>query len=108
MVLVQHVFVFFFFFTDIRIKSHPKSDVNIKYHGTVMLSVHATGDKPLRYKWKRNGQDITNPKCSGVDTSALSIVHFSPEHEGDYTCVVSDDEENIESISAELKLGKYK
>jgi hypothetical protein len=68
--------------------------------------VYATGAKPRRYEWKRNGQNITNPKCSGVDTSTLSIDYFSPEHEGDYTCIVSDDEESIESLSAELKLGK--
>lgn len=94
--------------SDIQIKKHPQSDMNIKYHGSVTLSVNAAGPgiKPFRYKWKRNGQDITNPKCSGVDTPTLSIDEFSSEHEGDYTCIVSDDEDNIESLSAELKLGK--
>ena len=93
--------------TDIWIKKQPKSNMNIEYHGVVTLSVCATGTKQLCYKWKRNGQDITNPKCSGVDTCKLSIDHFSPEHEGEYTCIVSDDEENFaQSNSAKLKLGK--
>lgn len=92
---------------DIRIRNHPDSGVNIKYHENVMLSVQATSARArsLWYKWERNGEDITHPKCSGVDTSTLTIEHFSLEHEGEYTCIVHDGKE-FKSTSAKLKLGK--
>ena len=92
--------------TDLRIRSHPESNTNIKCHDNVTLSVSATGAKPLYYKWRRNGKDITHPKCSGIDTPTLFISYFSPENQGDYTCIVSDDQEAIESVSAKLMLGK--
>ena len=72
------------------------------------LSVTAVGAKPPCYKWRRNGQDITHPKCSGIDTSTLTISCFSSEHEGNYTCIVSDGKEVLESAPAKLKLGKQK
>ena len=92
---------------DIQIRNHPDSGVNIKYHENVMLSVHATsaGARSLCYKWERNGEDIAHPKCSGVNTSTLFIEYFSPEHEGEYTCIVSDGEE-FKSTSTKLKLGE--
>ena len=70
------------------------------------LFVDATAAKPLCYMWKRNGKNIASPKCSGVGTCTLTIDSFTPEHEGEYTCIVSDDEKNVKSNSAELKLGK--
>ena len=70
------------------------------------LSVTAVGAKPPCYKWRRNGQDITHPKYSGIDTPTLTISCFSPEHEGNYTCIVSDGNEVFESAPAKLKLGK--
>ena len=70
------------------------------------LSVTAVGEGTLCYKWKRNGNDVTQSKCTGIHTATLSISCFSLEHEGKYTCVVSNHEEATESEPAELLLGK--
>ena len=68
----------------------------------------AVGEGPLYYEWKRNGNDITHSKCTGIDTATLFISCFSPEHEGDYTCVVSNHQEatKLKSEPAKLMLGK--
>ena len=88
------------------IKKHPESNINVKYHAEVTLSVKAVGEEPLHYRWRRNGSDITHPKCAGIDTPTLTITCFSPEHEGNYICIVFNDKEAVQSGSAKLKLGK--
>ena len=67
----------------------------------------AVGEEPLRYRWRRNGSDITHLKCAGIDTPTLTIPCFSPEHEGSYTCIVFNDKDAVKSDPAKLKMGKY-
>ena len=69
------------------------------------LSVSAIGLGSLSYKWKKDGQDITDPECTGVDTSNLTICSFSHEHVGSYMCIVSNHQMTVESNPAELESG---
>ena len=41
--------------------------------------------------------------CAGFDTSTLLIHSFAEEHEGSYTCLVKNEDNTIESNSADLK-----
>ena len=85
---------------------HPKS-VACDYHAQVSLSVSAIGAGPLSYKWKRNGVDIVDQDCIGVNESILTIGSFKPEHVGDYSCEVEHDQISIGSNIAKLELSKY-
>ena len=69
------------------------------------LSVLAIGAGSLHYQWKKDGQNITDPDCIGVDTSNLRITSFSNAHVGMYTCTIKDDQMSEESHSAQLNLG---
>ena len=76
------------------------------YNAPVSLIVSAIGPGPLTYKWKRNGIDIVDEDCIGVDEPTLNISSFSSKHEGNYTCEVKYDEMVIESETAKLELSK--
>ena len=65
----------------------------------------AIGAGNLNYKWKKDGKDVTDPGCIGVDTAILTIISFSSVHVGKYTCAVKDSHRMLESNSAELHFG---
>ena len=68
----------------------------------------AIGAEPLLYKWKRNGEDITYPECTGINTPILTIHSFSQDHQGNYSCIVSNSQKSVSSGPANLALGmKY-
>ena len=71
------------------------------------LSVSAIGAGPLSYKWKRNGVDIVDHDCRGVNEPTLNIGSFILEHEGDYSCEVEHDQMSIRSNIAKLELSKH-
>ena len=75
----------------------------------MILSVSAIGSGSLSYQWKNSGKDITRdqPDFSETDTPNLKISSFMPEHQGSYTCIVSDGQMFVESNPAELKLSKH-
>ena len=85
--------------------THPQSKA-CEDHAPVSLSVSAIGAGNLNYKWKKDGKDVSDPGCTGVDTSTLTIVPFSSAHVGKYTCTVRDCHRSVESKSAELDFGK--
>ena len=78
----------------------------VDYLSQVSLSVSAIGPEPLTYKWKKDGEDITDPNCSGMNTPVLTITSFSYETQGKYTCEVKNDHKTITSNSAKLELSK--
>ena len=84
---------------------HPKS-TSCEYNAAVSLSVLAIGTGLLKYQWRKDGQDIKDPKCIGVDTSTLGITSVSDAHIGKYTCIVEDSQTSVESKSAQLEIGK--
>jgi hypothetical protein len=65
----------------------------------------------LRYRWLKDGYEIHSRQ--GIHTGAyagtelLAIESVSPDHEGNFTCVVTDGQQE-ESFTAELQvLGKF-
>ena len=85
--------------------THPQSKA-CEDHAPVSLSVSAIGAGDLNYKWKKDEKEVSDPGCTGVDTSTLTIVLFSSAHVGKYTCTVRDCYRSVESKSAELYFGK--
>ena len=93
--------------TDLQICKHPESHT-CDYGACVILSVSAIGAGPLQFKWTKNGKDITDPKCTGTNMPILTIHSFSQAHEGNYTCIVSNNHKTLPSEPATLALGmKY-
>ena len=90
--------------TDLQILKHPQSRT-CDYGARVVLSVSAIGAEPLQYKWTKNGNDITDPKCAGTNIPILTIHSFSQAHEGNYSCIVSNDHKTLPSEPANLALG---
>ena len=76
------------------------------YHAPVSLAMSAIWPGPLTFHWKRNGADIVDEQCTGVDEPTLTITSFSLKHEGSYSCQVKHEEMVIESKSAEVQLSK--
>ena len=76
-------------------------------HSQVSLSVSAIGPEPLTYKWKKDGVDIIDQYCTGVNEQTLIISSFSLQHEGKYTCEVKSNQKCVESNPAKLELSKY-
>ena len=80
--------------------------MNIKYRERVSLSVSAIGPGPLSYKWKKDGNDIDDLDCTGINEQTLIVRSFSLKHEGNYMCEVKHSENLINSKSAKLGLSK--
>lgn len=59
----------------------------------VELTVVASGDAPLLYQWRKNGQNLRNET-----SSVLRLTDFSAEHAGSYSVVVKNASGAIESI----------
>jgi hypothetical protein len=72
----------------------------------VELFISAIGAEPLQYQWKKDGADITDPDCTGATTQILIIHTFSQDHQGSYTCIVSNSLQTVESDPAKLELSK--
>ena len=91
------------------ITKHPQSQSDVVYGDWVTLTVSATGLEPLTYQWMKDGEAITEniAHVKHFDTPNLLIHPFSPEYEGNYTCVVSNVNKSVKSKSAELKGTSY-
>ena len=67
------------------------------------ITVSASGPGTLSYAWKKDGDIITSenfPQCSGFDSDTLTISPFTILDEGNYSCVIS----NEEGLSTESEL----
>ena len=90
------------------IEQLPESQNKI-YEDEVTLTVTATGPGTLSYQWMKDEERITDhnlPKCSGFTTPNLCLKCFSPEHEGQYMCIVSNEYCTVQSQPGQLK-GKF-
>ena len=95
------------FKTELLILMHPKS-TSCDYNTAVSLLVLIIGTGLLKYQWRKDGQDINDPKCIEADMSTLGITSVSDAHIGKYTCIVEDSRTSVESKPAQLDLGKLK
>lgn len=75
------------------------------YGSEVHLNVEAVGPI-LSYKWEKDGRSIEMDELdgyTGATTSNLCIISLSPEHEGNYTCIISNDFDIVNTKSADVK-----
>ncbi len=88
-----------------EILEHPASTSAIE-GARVSLSVQATSDTPLRYRWRRNSVELLNPgSFSGADSPQLTVNGFDRHLEGDYDCLVSNDTGTVVTDIARLGIG---
>ena len=66
----------------------------------------AVGCGPLSYEWKKDGEEITHPECTGTKSDKLTISCFTNMHQGSYACVVKDNYKSLKSESASLALSE--
>ena len=69
---------------NVTIVGSPMNTSAILYE-LVNLTCKATGDRPIVYQWKRDGQILPDRKLS-----FLIIPEINPEDRGVYKCVVSN------------------
>ena len=88
-------------------KEHPESLKKIATGSKITFKAEATGTEPLRYQWKRDGENLPeSDMVTGVTTSTLSIEGVSKkEHEGKYKCLVNNSAGKAESNAAKLTVG---
>ena len=79
---------------------HPKGNTSIQNGEDVTLTVLAAGPQPLAYRWMKDGQEIPDS-----NTDKLTIISFSSDNTGCYSCNVIGGQQSIESKPASLGLG---
>lgn len=78
-----------------------------RYENHVTLTVHATGLEPLTYQWMKEKEPLKNSSdYSGVQTNRLNIPSMTRNHEGTYTCKVSNSTGTKISPSIKLRGNK--
>jgi predicted lipoprotein with Yx(FWY)xxD motif len=79
----------------------------VNYDESATLRVSAVGSGQLSYQWKKDDQEITDcDHYAGINTAALTISSFSDKCQGDYLCIVKNDNVTIESKHATVELSK--
>lgn len=67
--------------------------------------VVSSGDMPIRITWRKDGQEIVPSSGITIDTkefmSSLQISKVSLKHNGNYTCIASND---AATVSTERQL----
>ena len=86
----------------LTIKTQPESQTKV-YGRNITLSMSATGPGILSYKWMKNGYAIEDNNVTGINDPVLYINNFSKEHDGEYTCVVSNEHCTLMSNPGRLK-----
>lgn len=72
-------------------------------NNSVTISIEAIGPGELSYTWKKDGAVITStkyPDCTGLDTDTLTISPLAALYEGDYVCMIS----NQDGVSVESEV----
>ena len=65
----------------------------------------ASGKGSLSYQWKKDGVDVTTVDSEGATSPKLYITAVDIEHEGLYTCVVSNEAGQVVSERIVLSVG---
>ena len=88
------------------LKLHEQPQSQHKVYGTeVTFCVSATGAGPISYQWMKDGKAIELKPTDGfnVKDSILSIFPFSKEHEGNYMCIVKNEDRELKTRTATLR-----
>ncbi len=80
------------------IKTQPKA-VTVKKGASVKLTVKASGTKPLKYQWYKDGKAI-----SGAKSSTYKISKTKTSSKGSYTVKVSNPAGSVTSKAAKVKV----
>lgn len=81
--------------TRLEIKPFHFSGVLKSGKRTSVMCAVTDGDPPFKFTWLKDGKEISESgsyTVRNVDdyTSTLAITHLGPEHNGNYTCKVSN------------------
>lgn len=90
----------------LEIIEQPQSQKELYENKVVMVVGVAAGPNTLSYQWMKDGDVITDttlPGTTGTNTSTLQINCLSPEHNGQYRCVISCEGCMLQSETATLK-----
>ena len=88
-----------------QIIEQPQSQGAIPYGGETTLSVTVTNQGIMKYEWRKDGDVINLPNCDGIDTPNLHISFFSSKYEGNYHCIITNDNgKKVESEPTELQM----
>ncbi|MCL6560098.1 MAG: immunoglobulin domain-containing protein, partial [Firmicutes bacterium] len=70
---------------------------------TASFTVTVTGDAPLTYQWKKDGNNLSDGgNISGATTATLTVSNAQAADAGSYTCFVSNVVGNVTSNAATL------
>jgi hypothetical protein len=87
------------------VHTHPLS-ATVPPRRSVELSIEATSDSWLEYRWRRNSVELTdNDRVAGAETAELTIFGVDRHLTGDYDCVVTNTAGEVVSIPATITLG---
>ena len=96
-----------FNYADFQIIEQPQEELIVSCGTSVTLHVSAVGSGQLSYEWRKDQQKITDrDDYDGIDTAALTITSFSDKYQGDYLCVVKNNDAVVESKHAKVELSK--
>ena len=94
-------------YADLQIIEQPQEELIVNCGESVTLHVSAVGSGQLSYQWKKDQQEITDrDHYTGINTAALTITSFSDRYQGDYQCIVKNDDATLESKHARVELSK--
>ena len=88
------------------ITCRPPENVEKKYGKQVNLTVCAKGSSHLSYQWKKDGKLIPSDRptpFSGANSPTLFIQSYTPNHAGNYECVVSSQIDHVKSPAIKLR-----
>jgi hypothetical protein len=95
------------FYADFQIIEQPQEKLIVNCDESVTLRVSAVGSGQLSYQWKKDELEITDDDhYTGINTAALTIFSFSDKCQGDYLCIVKNDDVTIESKHAKVERSK--
>jgi hypothetical protein len=83
-------------YSPVAITQNP-SDLTVDNGSDAEFTVAASGSEPFDYQWYKNGEELVN-----ANSSALTLSNVTPDDEGDYACLVSNQETNALSETAHL------
>jgi hypothetical protein len=87
---------------QVQITTQPQSRTNA-VGTTATFSVTATGGSPLRYQWRRNGQNISSASNPSATNATLVLTNVQSSDNGSvYTVVVTDPVSSATSSGATL------
>ncbi|MGH7243289.1 MAG: immunoglobulin domain-containing protein [Phycisphaerales bacterium] len=72
-------------------KSNSPAYAGVCPGGAATIEARAVGTPPFTYKWRKGGVDIDSVANPSALAATLSLGAASPQTEGDYSCVISND-----------------